>query len=352
MVQGRRRDIGLGGTTWVTLSEAREKAAAMRKIARDGGDPLTERMRQRAVPTFEQAARTKHTELKATFKNPKHSAQWVSTLETYVFSHIGGMRVDVIDTPDILRTLQPIWTAKPETARRVRQRMAVVFDWAKAAGHRKGDNPVSGVKHGLPKHSGEQQHFAALPYAQISAFVLSLRDQEGTAARALEFLILTAARTNEVTGAKPDEFDFESAIWTIPAERMKSKRVHRVPLSARAIAIAQKAIEDKGEFVFPGMDREKSLSNMAMLQLLERMERDEITVHGFRSSFRDWTAEQTNYARDVCEMALAHTIGNKTEAAYRRGDLFEKRRRLMAEWAKYCELKPKAGKVVSINKAA
>jgi integrase len=342
VVHGRRRDIGLGGASWVTLIEARDKAAKLRKIAREGGDPLSERRRQATIPTFEQAARTVHADRAPTYRNAKHAAQWLASLEAYAFPHFGAMRVNVVDTPDVLRALRPIWTSTPETARRVRQRTGVVFDWAKAAGHRAGDNPVSGVKHGLPKHDREQKkHFAALPYSQIGSFVEQLRAQEGTAARALEFLILTAGRTGEVIGARPAEFDLKAGVWTIAAARMKAKREHRVPLSPRALEISREAIDAKGVHLFPGMKEGQPLSNMAMLQLLDRMERGDLTVHGFRSSFRDWTAEQTNYPREVCEMALAHAIGDKTEAAYRRGDLFEKRRRLMLEWAKYCEQRSK-----------
>ena len=353
VVHGRRRDIGLGGTSLVSLVEAREKAAKLRKIAREGGDPLSERRRQAAIPTFKQAAQTVHADRAPTFRNAKHAAQWLATLDKYAFPHFGGMRVNIVDTPDVLRALRPIWTSKPETARRVRQRIGVVLDWAKAAGHRAGDNPVSGVKHGLPKHDREQKkHFAALHYTHIGAFIERLRAQEGIAARALEFLILTASRTGEVIGGKPEEFDLKESVWMIPAERMKAKREHRVPLPPRAVELARESIEKKGAYVFHGRKERQPLSNMAMLQLLERMERQDLTVHGFRSSFRDWSAEQTNYPREVCDMALAHSVGNKTEAAYRRGDLFEKRRRLMLEWAKYCERPAKGAKVTPIRRAA
>jgi integrase len=351
VVQGKRRDIGLGGLSWVGLTEAREKAARLRKIAREGGDPLAERRRQLDVPTFQDAARTVHEQLRATFRNPKHAAQWLASLEAYAFPHIGAMRVAHVDTPDVLRVLSPIWTKLPETARRVRQRIGVVLDWAKTSGHRTGDNPVAGVKRGLPKQDRQgKRHFAALPYSAVAAFLQELRAQEGTAARALEFAILTAARTGEVIGATPGEIDLRAGVWTIPPERMKSKREHRVPLSPRALELARTGIEKKDAYLFPGMTPGRPLSNMALLQLLERMERGDITVHGFRSSFRDWAAEQTNYPREVAEMALAHAIGDKTEAAYRRGDLFEKRRRLMSEWGRYCAERARGAKVLSLRK--
>lgn len=351
VVHGKRKDIGLGGLSWVTLAEAREKAERLRKIAREGGDPLAERRRQAEIPTFEQAARTVHADRAPGYRNAKHAAQWLGTLEAYAFPVFGKMRVNIIDTPDVLRALSPIWTTKPETARRVRQRISVVLDWAKAAGHRAGDNPVSGVKHGLKNHERNgSAHFAALPYQQVGEFMEALRAQEGTAARALEFTILTAARTGEVIGAKHEEFDVKAGTWTIPPERMKAKREHRVPLSPRAMELVKD--HPAGQYLFPGAKEKQPLSNMAMLQLLERMKHDSVTVHGFRSTFRDWTSERANYPREVCEMALAHTIGEKTEAAYRRGDLFEKRRKLMLEWARYCEHPAKAGKVTPRRKKA
>lgn len=338
VVHGTRKDIGLGPTSLVSLAEAREKARTLRKVAREDGDPIAIRDKDKlAVPTFSEAARAVHKARAGSWKNEKHAAQWISTLETYAFPVIGTMRVNVIESPDILRVLAPIWLTKAETAKRVRQRMSAVFDWAKAAGHRSNGNPVEGIKNGLPDQPTQDEHHAALPYVQVPAFIKRLHSAPvGTSVRlAFEFLILTATRTNETLRAKLSEID--GNIWTIPKEKTKTKkREHRVPLSPRCLEII---IEAKAhaqalgsEYLFPG--RKGPLSQMVLLMALRRMKVD-VTAHGFRSSFRDWTSEETSFPRDVCEMALAHTIGDKTEAAYRRGDLFEKRRLLMAEWSEY-----------------
>lgn len=354
VVHGKRRDIGLGGLKLVSLSEAREKAGAYRKLAREGGDPLAERRKERRqIPTFAEAAGAVHTQRSATWKNPKHASQWINTLREYVFPALGDSRVDQIDTPDVLNALAPIWLAKPETARRVRQRIRVVLDWAKASGFRSGENPVDGVSKGLPPQPDRRDHHAAMHYADVAAFIQALRSAAtGEITRlGFEFLILTAARTAEVIGAKWSEIDFESKAWEIPGARMKAGRLHRVPLAPRCIEILARAKELAGgqEFIFPGRSAGKPLSNMALLMTLRRMGR-EFTVHGFRSSFRDWASERTNFPRDVCEMALAHAVKDKTEAAYRRGDLFEKRRDLMALWALYATSAP-AAKIVSLRSA-
>jgi integrase len=351
VVHGRRRDIGLGGLQLVSLAEAREKAALYRKIARDGGDSLAEKRRaQRVVPTFEEAARQVHAEHKSAWKNEKHAAQWINTLRDYAFPVIGDRRVDHIDTPEVLRVLSPIWLTKAETARRVRQRIGTVLDWAKASGFRTEGNPVAGVSKGLPRQPDKKAHHRAMPYADVPAFITRLRESDladGTRL-AFELLILTATRTSEVLNAKWDEIDFESAIWTIPAERMKANREHRVPLSPRATEILTRAKELAGDsrFVFPGRSTDKALSNMVFLMALRRMGLD-VTAHGFRSAFSDWAAERTSYPREVCEMALAHTIKNKAEAAYRRGDLLDKRRDLMTTWARFVSSSP--GKVVPLR---
>ena len=339
VVQGHRRDIGLGGVALVSLAEAREKALAYRKQAREGGDPLAERRRAKvALPSFAEAAEQVHADHKASWNNEKHAAQWITTLRTYANPHLGTRRVDQVATPDVLRALSPIWLTKPETARRVRQRISTVLDWAKAAGHRSGDNPVEGVERGLPKQGEREEHHAALPYAEVPGFVARLRSSnQGELARlAFEFLILTAARTGEVLGAEWSEVDVGQALWTVPASRMKARREHRVPLSERAIAILQRAreLDGRGNIVFPGRQLGKPLSNMVFLMLLRRMQLP-ITAHGFRSSFRDWAAEATSLPREVAEMALAHTIENKVEAAYRRGDLLVKRRELMEQWSTF-----------------
>ncbi|MCJ2091474.1 integrase arm-type DNA-binding domain-containing protein [Methylobacterium sp. J-072] len=340
MVQGRRRDIGLGGVGLISLAEAREKTLAYRKTARGGGDPLAERKKALATtPTFAAAAEMVHAEHKATWKNPKHAAQWITTLRTYAHPHLGMKRVDQIETPDVLRALSPIWLTKGETARRVRQRIGTVMDWAKAAGHRSGDNPVEGVAKGLPKQGEREEHHAALPYADVPAFVARLQgiSGQGEIGRlAFEFLILTAARTGEVLGARWTEIDEAGALWIVPAARMKAGREHRVPLSGRAcdVLARARALGGSTALVFPGRRGDRPLSNMVFLMALRRMG-SSITAHGFRSSFRDWAAEATSLPREVAEMALAHTIENRVEAAYRRGDLLEKRRDLMEEWARF-----------------
>ena len=342
VVQGKRRDIGLGGASLVTLAEAREKALAYRKTARDGGDPLAARRRaQVTVPTFAEAAETVHAEHKATWRNAKHAAQWITTLRTYANPHFGTKRVDQIETPDILRALSPIWLTKGETASRVRQRISTVLDWAKAAGHRSGDNPVEGVTRGLPRQGEREEHHAALPYAEVPAFFARLRAMSGQGEigrLAFQFLILTAARTGEVLGACWSEIDMAGALWAVPASRMKAGREHRVPLSGRAVEVLTQAKVLAGDsaLVFPGRDGVKPRSNMVFSMALRRM-KVQVTAHGFRSSFRDWAAEATNLPREVAEMALAHTIENRVEAAYRRGDLLSKRRELMAQWAVFVD---------------
>lgn len=339
VVHGKRRDIGLGGTSLVTLSEAREKALSYRKLARDGGDPLAERRKEkREILTFAKAAEQVHAEHKASWKNKKHGDQWINTLKEYVFPHFGETRVDQVHTPEVLKALGPIWLAKPETARRVRQRIKAVLDWAKAAGFRSGENPVEGVEKGLPKQNGRDSHHEAMPYGQVPAFITNLRASDaGEITRlALEFLILTASRTSEVLLARWEEIDLEQALWTIPANRMKAGRIHRVPLSDRCVEILKRAkvLGADSNYVFPGRSAEKPLSNMVFLMMLRRM-KIYVTAHGFRSSFRDWAAEATHFPREVAEMALAHTIENKVEAAYRRGDLMEKRREMMQVWTDF-----------------
>lgn len=343
IVQGRRRDIGLGGLRLVSLAEAREAARHYRKVARDGGDPIAERRQARVTaPTFEQAARAVHRQRAPAWRNPKHKDQWINSLTEYAFPIIGGLRVDQIAAPDVLRVLSPIWLAKAETARRVRQRMHAVFDWAKASGHRSGDNPVDGVAKGLPKQPDRIRHHAALAYADMPSFINTLRaDSIGEPVKlAFEFLILTATRTSETLNARWTEIDFKERVWTIPAERMKAGRAHRVPLAPRAVEILEraKALAGDSNLVFPGRKHDAPMSNMVFLMALRRMELD-VTGHGFRSAFRDWASERTNFSRDVCEMALAHTIKDKAEAAYRRGDLIDKRRALMNAWAAYAAAK-------------
>ena len=340
VILGKRSDIGLGSFKLVSQAEAREEAGRLRKIARAGGDPLAERKAAKHTsPTFEAAAKQVHSAHKSSWRNPKHAKQWIATLKEYVFPIFGKRRVSGITPADVLQALNPIWAKKPETARRVMQRIRTVFDWAKASGHRSGDNPVDGVLKVLPKQNTADAHHAALPYDKVSKFLRDLRTVEaGASARlAFEFTILTTARTSEVIEAQWAEIDLKKKTWTIPAQRMKAKREHRVPLSPRCVAILKEArkLNEDSKYVFPGRADDKPLSNMVFLMLLRRMNLD-ITAHGFRSSFRDWASEQTNFPSAVCEAALAHVIKDKTEAAYNRTDLFEKRRELMTQWAEHC----------------
>lgn len=323
----------------VPLAEAREKARALRKVAREGGDPLIERDRgSQSVPTFKEAAEIVHAEQKSTWANAKHAAQWISTLKTYAYPSIGNRRVNEIETPDVLKILAPIWLIKPDTASRVMQRMRTVFDWAKASGHRSGENPVEGVRSGLPKQIESANHHKALPFADVPKFIQSLRASNSNliTKHAFEFLILTAARSGEVRGALWDEVDFGTKLWVVPANRMKAKREHRVPLSDRCLAILKEAEAYRGKspYLFHGRSDAKPMSDMVFNKVMRTMQVDAVP-HGFRSSFSDWAAETTNHPREVVEMALAHTIKNKVEAAYRRGDLFEKRRELMQDWANF-----------------
>ena len=339
VVRGKRCDIGLGGLKVVTLAEAREEARKYRAIARDDGDPLAEKRRaRRVVPTFRVAAETVHKDHAKAWKNAKHGEQWINTLKAYAYPAFGDRRVDQIDTPEILKALSPIWLTKQETARRVRQRIGTVLDWAKAAGHRSGNNPIDEISKALPRQSELKGHHAALPYIEVPAFIQRLHgDGDPTIANlAFEFLVLTAARTNEVLEAKWSEIDLEQAAWTVPAGRMKAGREHRVPLTSRCIELLGLAqvLSAGSDFVFPGRSNEKPMSNMVLLMTMRRM-KSAYTVHGFRSAFRDWASERTNFAREICEAALAHIVKDKTEAAYRRGDLFEKRRELMATWAAF-----------------
>ncbi|HXF65642.1 MAG TPA: integrase arm-type DNA-binding domain-containing protein [Burkholderiales bacterium] len=358
------RYMGLGSVRAVGLPEARTKAAAQRGLISQGIDPISARneeierkaMEAAKALTFGQCATAYIESHRAGWKSAKHAGQWTETLNTFAGPIIGTLPVQAVDTGLVLKILEPIWAKLPETASRLRGRIEAVLDWAKARGHRSGENPARWKGHlnqllpALARKS-RAKHYAALPYEQIGEFVTRLRALDSVGALALEFTILTAARTGEVIGAKPEEIDLDKAIWTVPAERMKAGREHRVPLSPRALEIARKMLELKGTYLFPGRG-DKRQSNMTMLAVLKRMGRTDITVHGFRSSFRDWAAEQTAWPREVCEMALAHTITDKTEAAYRRGDLFEKRRALMGAWAEFIDRPPSEGTVIPLRQVA
>jgi integrase len=350
---GRERFMGLGPLHTIDLEEARERARQARKTLLDGADPLAVRAAeaaQRALEaartiTFEAASKAYYESHEASWKNAKHRQQFLNTLKTYVFPKIGKLPVADIDTGLVLKCIEPIWQHKTETANRTRGRIEAVLDWATVRGYRKGDNPARWRGHlseVLPARGKIQKtnHHAALPIDEVPAFMTALREQQGVAARALEFTILTAARTGETIGARWSEIDFANATWTIPAGRMKASKEHRVPLSKPALQILSHVPREKSNpFVFIGPYK-AGLSNMAMAATLQRMGRSNITVHGFRSTFRTWAGERTPHPVHVIEQALAHSIGSKVERAYARGDLFEKRRRLMADWSKFCSTKP------------
>jgi integrase len=350
MLAGKAREMGLGGQSKLSLADARKKAVAHRALLADKVDPLARRQAEDAAKkveaarsmTFDDCATTYRKAHEAGWKNAKHRQQWQNTIATYVSPVCGSVPVGDVDVAMVMKVLEPIWTTKPETATRVRGRIEAVLDWAKTRGYRASDNPARWRGHLsnlLPARAEVRavEHHAALPYAEIGAFMTDLRSREGTAADALEFLILTAARTNEVIEARRQEIDFAARMWTMPAGRMKSRREHRVPLSAAALAVLEGTKGEGDAFLFPGAKQGKGLSNMSMLNLLARMDRGDLTVHGFRSTFRDWAAERTNFPGEVVEMALAHVVEDRTEAAYKRTDLFNRRRLLMEEWAKYCE---------------
>jgi len=354
VVNGKRRDFGLGSVRLVTLARAREEATRLRAIARQGGDPAAQRRAERrAAMTFEEAARQVHAEREKGFRNPKHRRDWIASLEADAFPVFGTVSVGAIGTSDVLRALTPIWQAKPETARRVRQRIKTVLDWARAHGHRSGDNPAGdAITEVLPRQRTTVVHHSSLPYDAVPTFVQALKDANaGESVRlACEWLILTASRTNEVVGACWSEIDRDSKTWTVPATRIKAGREHKVPLSPRCSELldaAKKLTHGKpDELLFPGRTAQVPLSNMAMLMLLRRMKRPGITIHGFRATFRTWCAEKTNVPRQVAEAALAHVIENKVEAAYQRSDLFERRRRLMNSWAQFCTTTPASVSVI------
>ncbi|PLC06078.1 integrase [Variovorax sp. RO1] len=354
-VGGIRRDMGLGGYPDVTLAQARESARAAREQMRHGLDPIEEGKAMRsaliasraAAITFSKAATLYIEAHEASWKNAKHRQQWENTLNTYAKPEIGSLLVRDVELPQVLNVLEPIWKEKTETASRLRGRVESVLDWATASGYRTGPNPARWKGHldkllPAPGKIAKTDHHRALPYRQIGEFMTRLRQAEGVGARALEFTILTAARSGEVRGATWGEFDLDGALWVVPAERMKAKKEHRVPLSDRAVELLRAQLEiSHSDFAFPA-PKGGMLSDMTLTAVLRRMEVDAVP-HGFRSTFRDWCAEQTQYPNEVAEMALAHAVGNKVEAAYRRGDLLEKRIQLMKDWAAYATAAQEAG---------
>lgn len=362
MVAGKRRDMGLGGFPDVTLATAREKAREARTKLDQGIDPIQQRQELKsamrasaaAAKTFSECV-TGYVDAKsAEWKNAKHRQQWSNTLTEYADPVIGQLLVRDVTLAHVLKILEPIWTTKTETASRVRGRIESVLNWATVRGYRSGENPARWRGHldkllAAPKKAAKVTHHAALDVDAVPGFIASLRQQSGIGARALEFAVLTAARSGEVRGATWAEIDLEAAVWTVPAERMKAGKEHRVPLSPAALKLlrALPRIEDS-DLVFPSPTK-KVLSDMTLSAVLRRMKVDAVP-HGFRSSFKDWASERTSYPAEMSEMALAHAIGDKVEAAYRRGDLFEKRRRMMNDWAKFCATpQPKGATVISIK---
>jgi integrase len=358
-LHGKQREMGLGsaGQGGITLAEAREKAIGARRLLTQGLDPIDARNGVRAADKaagvkFGQFADDYVKTHKSEWSNSKHAAQWSMTLGESYCAAIRPKPIGAIGTEDILAVLEPVWQSVPETARRVRMRLEKVLDAARVRGLRSGENPArwkGHLDHILPKHGKALRgHHAALAWTEVPGFMRLLETREGMASQAFRFLILTAARTSEVLNARWEEIDFDKATWTIPAERMKSRREHRVPLTKTALALLTQVRGKHMAFVFPGPSDAGPLSNMSLLMVLRRLKREDVTPHGMRSAFRDWAAECTNFSSEVCEMALAHVVENATEAAYRRGDLFDKRRKLMEEWAEFCETQERA-KILPLN---
>jgi integrase len=358
---GRERDMGLGGAAGpgaVTLADARARAIELRRLIQSGTDPLQDRAQRAArhaaqtqaaavqAITFQAVATAYMDANEAGWRNDKHRAQWRSTLETYAYPHMGKLPVGDVTTSHVMAAINPIWGTKPETASRLRGRIESVLDYARSREWRTGENPARWKGHianMLPARGKTRRvkHHAALPWREVRSFMTTLRGRPAVAARALEFAVLTAARTSEVLGAQWNEIDPVTKVWTVPESRMKAGREHRVPLSSDALAVLDEVAKlrpngDNGSaLVFPGMKAGRALSQMSMLMLLRRMGREDITAHGFRSTFRDWCAEATQYPSEMAELALAHTVGDKVEAAYRRGDMMERRREMMEAWAQF-----------------
>ncbi|WP_439574928.1 tyrosine-type recombinase/integrase [Phreatobacter sp.] len=361
MLDGRARQMGLGPVELVSLAQAREKAIQARQLLLDGIDPIdardaareARRAEKASAITFKEAGARYVATHRAGWKNAVHVRQWEQTLETYCDPILGSVSVAEVNVGMVLKVLEPIWLDKHETASRLRGRLEAILDWSTARGYRKGDNPArwrGHLENLLPRISRAKRikGHAALPYEEAPAFMHALRARNDVSSRALEFLILTAARTGEVIGARWSEVNVAEKVWTVPAERIKAGREHRVPLSDRALEILR-TVPTEGDFIFPGRAKGAGLSNMALLGTLKRMGREDLTAHGFRSTFRTWAGERTNFAREVAEQSLAHVVGDAVERAYARGDLFEKRRRLMSAWAGYLATEVTAGEVVAIH---
>jgi integrase len=351
---GKRRNMGLGSIDDVPLVRARAMARDLRSQVKDPlapvdpietarADKIKRRTEKAKQATFKDCAEAFIEAKRAGWSNVKHAAQWSSTLETYAYPTIGSLPVADVDTALVVKILQPIWATKTETATRLRGRIESILDWAKTSGFRTGDNPAAWRGHlenllAKPNDVATIVHFAALPFVELSAFMEKLRGVQGLGARALELAIFTAARSGEIRGATWEEIDLVNKVWVIPANRMKARKEHRVPLSPQAVKLLKGLpSHNNGGLLFPSSKPSLPLSNMTLAAVLKRMERSDLTAHGFRSTFRDWAAEVTHYPSEMAEMALAHTVSDKVEAAYRRGDMFDKRRHMMNEWATYCE---------------
>ena len=335
---GRRRDIGLGSAAKITLAQARKRSEEIRGWMELGLDPVFEKRKARGIHTFKEAAAKVYTATQKTWRNEKHEWQWKRTLEQFVYPAIGNVSVSDVTGPMVRNVLAEIWLSKPETARRVRQRIGAVLDWAYASGYRETEAPMRSITKGLPRQPRTTGHHAALPYTEVAGFLAKLRNRETLGRLALEFVILTAARSGEVRKARWSEFDMKKGVWTIPGDRMKSGREHVVPLSSTAMRVLKRCSALKGDeatLVFPSSRQGQALSDMTLIKVLRDMKVD-ATVHGFRSSFRDWASEATDHPGELAEAALAHAVKDKTEAAYRRGTLLEKRRRLMEDWDAFC----------------
>lgn len=330
-----RTDFGLGGADVVTLTEARDRALEYRRLAKQGINPRYNGRQE--IPCFEEIARQVHIERLPTWKNPKHGQQWINTLAEYAFPKIGRLPVSEIDQPEVLQVLLPIWTEKHETARRVAQRMKAVLDVAKSKGFREGENPVTTIRDArvLPTVKQKVRHHKAMRWQDVPAFYAELATKNAMAAKALMFTCLTASRTSEVLEARWEEFAFDEQTWTIPEERTKTDTEHRVPLTEQMLGIIEPLKALRSEYVFEGQKRHRPLSNMSMLMLLRRMDVEGVTVHGFRSAFRDWAAEESTAPREIAEMSLGHKVGSDVERAYARSDLLAKRRQLMNSWSNF-----------------
>ena len=342
-----RTDFGLGGADIVTLNQARERALEYRRMAKQGLNPRFNA--QKEVPTFEEFAGQVHIDRMPTWKNEKHRQQWINTLRDYAFPKIGRMPLDAIGQPEVMMCLAPIWTEKHETARRLSQRIKTVLDVARSKGFRSGENPVTAIKDAqvLPKVKAKPKHHKAMHWKYVPAFYADLKTRNAMAAKALMFTCLTGSRTSEVLGLRWEEIDFEERLWTCPAERMKAGQEHRVPLTDEMLAIIEPLKRMKSDCVFEGQKRHKPLSNMSMLMLLRRMKVEGITVHGFRSTFRDWASEVANAPREVAEMSLAHSVGSAVERAYARSDLLARRRELLERWSNH--VSATSGQVVQLR---